>query len=61
MILAALDTATTIDDLDIPGFGLHTLKGNLKGIRAVSVSGNWRVTFQFENGNARVVNYEDYH
>jgi len=61
MILAALDTASIIDDMDLPGFGLHQLKGSRKGIWAVAVSGNWRVTFRFENGNAHIVNYEDYH
>jgi len=61
MILAALETAMKMDDMDIPGFDLHPLKGNRKGIWAVSVSGNWRVTFRFEDGNAHIVNYEDYH
>ena len=59
--LAALDTATTIDDMDVPGFNLHPLKGQRKGIWAISVSGNWRITFRFEDGNAHIVNYEDYH
>ena len=58
--LAALDTATTIDDMDVPGFNLHPLKGQRKGIWAISVSGNWRLTFRFEDGNAHIVNYEDY-
>ncbi len=59
--LAALDTATTLDDMDVPGFDLHPLKGQRKGIWAISVSGNWRLTFRFEDGNAHIVNYEDYH
>ena len=59
--LAALATATTIDDMDVPGFNLHPLKGQRKGIWAISVSGNWRLTFRFEDGNAHIVNYEDYH
>ena len=59
--LAALDTATTIEDMDVPGFNLHPLKGQRKGIWAISVSGNWRLTFRFEDGNAHIVNYEDYH
>jgi len=59
--LAALDTATTIDDMDIPGYQLHPLKGNRKGIWAISVSGNWRVTFEFSDGNAFILDYEDYH
>ena len=59
--LAALETATTIKDMDIPGFRLHRLKGDRKDAWSISVSGNWRVTFDFEDGNAYVVNYEDYH
>ena len=59
--LAALDTATTIKDMDVPGFRLHRLKGDRKGAWSVWVSGNWRVTFDFEDGNADIVNYEDYH
>lgn len=61
MILAALDSSHEIDDMDIPGFRLHPLKGNLKGLWSATVSGNWRITFEFENGNAHIVNYEDYH
>jgi proteic killer suppression protein len=59
--LAALDTAMTIKDMDIPGFRLHRLKGDRKGAWSIWVSGNWRVTFDFEDGNAYIVNYEDYH
>jgi len=59
--LAALDTATRIEDMDIPGFRLHPLKGELSGLWSISVSGNWRITFEFRDGNAYVVNYEDYH
>ena len=61
MQLAALDTAGVIGDMDIPGFRLHSLKGKLAGRWAISVSGNWRVTFEFRDGNAYVLNYEDYH
>jgi len=60
-MLSALDTALRIDDMDIPGFKLHALTGSRKNIWSISVSGNWRLTFKFENGNAHVVNYEDYH
>jgi proteic killer suppression protein len=59
--LAALDTATQIEDMEIPGFGLHPLKGDRKGVWSISVSGNWRITFEYRDGNAYVVNYEDYH
>jgi proteic killer suppression protein len=61
MQLAALDTAQDIDDMDIPGFKLHPLKGKMKGRWSISVSGNWRVTFKFHDGNAFVLDYEDYH
>lgn len=61
MILAALDTSLEIGDMDIPGFKLHPLKGRLKGRWSVSVSGNWRITFEFREGNAHVLDYEDYH
>ena len=47
--------------MDIPGFRLHPLKGRMRGLHAVSVSGNWRVTFWFEDGNAVDVDYLDYH
>lgn len=59
--LQALHTATVIDDMDLPGWKLHPLKGNRTGLWAVSVSGNWRVVFEFKDGHAYIVNYEDYH
>jgi toxin HigB-1 len=59
--LAALETAATIDDMAIPGFQLHSLKGNRKGQWAIAVSGNWRTTFEFRDGNAYLLDYEDYH
>ena len=61
MQLTALDTAQLIDDMDIPGFGLHPLKGAMKGRWAISVNGNWRLTFEFRDGNVYVLDYEDYH
>jgi len=48
-------------DLDLPGYQFHSLKGDRKGSYAVSVSGNWRITFRFEAGDASDVNLEDYH
>jgi len=60
-ILTALDRATGPEGMDIHGFRLHPLQGTLKGHYAVSVSGNWRVTFRFENGHAVDVDYVDYH
>lgn len=61
MQLAALDTAKIIDDMDIPGFRLHPLKGRMQGRWSVTVNGNWRLTFEFRDGNAYVLDYEDYH
>lgn len=61
MLLTALDTATEIDDMDVTGFGLHPLKGDRKGQWAVKVSGNWRITFEFRDANAYLLDYEDYH
>jgi len=60
-ILALLETAETLEDMDLPGLGLHQLKGNRKGTWAVKVSGNWRITFKIQSGDAIDVNYEDYH
>jgi len=60
-ILAALDLSRGPEGMDLPGFRLHALKGGLKDHYAVSVSGNWRVTFRFEDGAAADVDYVDYH
>lgn len=59
--LVALNTARAIEDMDIPGFRLHPLKGSMKGRWSISVNGNWRITFEFREGNAYVLDYEDYH
>lgn len=61
MQLAALDTAQAVEDMDIPGFRLHPLKGKLRGRWSITVNGNWRLTFEFQDGNAYVLDYEDYH
>ena len=60
-ILAALDRSRTAQDMNLPGFRFHALKGALKGHYAVSVSGNWRVTFRIEDGHAVDLDYADYH
>jgi proteic killer suppression protein len=60
-ILALLDAADTPAGLDLPGLRLHPLKGRMKGHHAVTVSGNWRVTFRFEGGETHDVDYMDYH
>lgn len=59
--LAAMDTAVTIEDMNIPGFRLHPLKGSDCSRWSIWVNGNWRLTFEFRDGNAYVLNYEDYH
>lgn len=59
--LTALNTATCIEDMDLPGFRLHSLKGKRKGLWAIDVSKNWRIVFRFDEGNVYVVDYEDYH
>jgi len=61
MQLTALDTAHCTEDLDIPGYSLHPLKGNRKGQWSITVNGNWRVTFEFQEGHVYIVNYEDCH
>ncbi len=60
-ILAFLDQSRCAEDMDLPGFRLYRLKGDLAGHHAVMVSGNWRVTFRFEDGEAWDVDYLDYH
>jgi proteic killer suppression protein len=60
-ILDRLDASVSPQDMNLPGYKLHELKGNEKGTWAVSVSGNWRVTFQFEGNDVILVDYRDYH
>lgn len=61
LVLAQLNAATALGDMNLPGLGLHPLKGERKGTWAVSVSGNWRITFQFVGKDVEDVDYEDYH
>jgi proteic killer suppression protein len=61
LVLGRLNAAIDAKDMDLPGLKLHELKGDRAGMWSVTVSGNWRVTFRFSNGDAEVVNYEDYH
>ncbi len=61
LIPARLNTAKTIEAMDIHSYNLHELKGNRKGTWSVTVRANGRITFQFENGDALDVNFEDYH
>jgi proteic killer suppression protein len=60
-VLAVLDAATTPPDVDLPGYRLHALKGALKGLWSVTVSGNWRVTFRIRDGSVFDVDLTDYH
>jgi proteic killer suppression protein len=60
-ILARLDAAQLVTDMDLPGFRLHPLKGALKGFWAVTVRANWRVIFRFADHDATDVDYVDYH
>ncbi len=59
--LAKLDAAKTPQDMSLPAWQLHPLKGTLKGYWAISVSGNWRLTFRFVGQDVEVVDYQDYH
>lgn len=60
-ILARLNEAMTVQDMGLPGYRLHPLKGELDGFWSVTVSGNWRIIFRFENGSAYDVDLIDYH
>ena len=61
-VLAALDTAEEPDEVSLfPGWRLHTLRGDLKGLWSVTISGNWRIVFRFEKGDVFDVDLTDYH
>jgi proteic killer suppression protein len=60
-LLDRLDAAVKPEDMDLPGYRFHSLKGDRQGDYAVSVSGNWRLTFRFEGEDATDVDLEDYH
>ena len=59
--LARLDVAKAPDDMNVPGWRLHALSGSLAGHFSITVNGNWRLTFMFEDDNAVLVDYQDYH
>lgn len=59
--LAALDSDRNMDDLDIPGYRPRPLKGKRVGVWSITVSANWRLTFEFADGNIHLLDYEDYH
>ena len=60
-VLAALNAASSPDDMNFPAYKLHSLKGDLKGHWAVWVNGNWRITFRFFGADVELVDYQDYH
>ncbi|MEQ9111563.1 MAG: type II toxin-antitoxin system RelE/ParE family toxin [Rhodospirillaceae bacterium] len=59
--MALLDVASSPQDLDLPGFRLHPLKGTLKGFHSITLSGNWRLVFRLVDGHANDVDLLDYH
>lgn len=59
--LTALTFARTVSDMAHQGWFLHSLQGKLAGHWSIRVSGNWRLTFRFVDGDAEVVDYQDYH
>jgi proteic killer suppression protein len=59
--LEAIDAASVINDIKLPGYDLYELKGDRKGTWSIKVSGNWRITFRFEEGKVYDVDIEDYH
>jgi proteic killer suppression protein len=60
-ILSFLDVANRVEDMDQPTFRLHPLRGDLKGVWAVTVRANWRIVFRFNDDNAEDVDFVDYH
>ncbi len=60
-ILDRLNAANELKDMNYPGSNLHKLTGNKQGQHAVKVSGNWRIFFEFVEGDAYIVDYDDYH
>jgi proteic killer suppression protein len=60
-VLDRLDAIVVPEDMNLPGYKLHELKGKRRGVYSVSVSGNWRITFRFDGDNVIEVDLEDYH
>lgn len=59
--LARLHASKASEDMNLPGWRLHPLQGELAGHFSVTVNGNWRLTFRFDGGDAVLVDYQDYH
>ncbi len=60
-ILTAINEANQVKDLNRSSFRLHKLKGNMKTLYSITVNANWRITFEFINGDAYILDYIDYH
>ncbi len=60
-ILSNLDVASCTDNLNLPAYRLHELKGSRKGVWSITVQANWRITFRFIGEDIELINYEDYH
>ena len=61
VLLGVLNDAASVSQMDMPGWKLHALSGNLQGHYSVKVNGNWRLTFRFDGNDAEIVDYQDYH
>ena len=61
LIFDAIDAAEQVKELDLPGLRLHRLKGDKRNLWSIKMLGNWRITFEFENGDAHILDLEDYH
>ena len=61
LILGRLNASANAQDMNLPGLYLHALSGSKAGVWSVRVSGNWRLSFRFVDGDAEIVDYEDYH
>ena len=60
-MMDALNAANAVQELDVPGWHLHRLKGDVKHRHSLRVSANWRITFEFAGGDAHLIDMEDYH
>ena len=61
LLLANLNAATNIENMNLPGLNLQKLQGNMKDFWSIKINGNWRLVFRFNNGDADEVDYLDYH
>lgn len=61
LVLSDLHAMETIDDLSVPGYRLHKLRGDLKSSYSIWITGNWRIVFKFEDGIATDIDFVDYH